>query len=61
VVHFLNKGEVYLGEDIHGEERGREWPQGRITAGGASLERERERRVERIRKEEERLESNQYK
>jgi hypothetical protein len=42
VVHFLNKGEVYLGEDIHGEERGREWPQGRITGGGASLERERE-------------------
>jgi hypothetical protein len=45
VVHFLNKGGGgggCLGEDLHSEKRGWEWPEGRITGGGASLERERE-------------------
>jgi hypothetical protein len=59
-VHFLNKGGGYLEEDLHGEERAREWTEDRIVGGGASLERER-RRVERKREEEERLRPNWYK
>jgi hypothetical protein len=46
MVHFLNKwggGGGYLGEDLHGEERGREWPNGRIAGGGATWERDEER------------------
>jgi hypothetical protein len=42
VVHFLNKGGGYLGEDLHGEERGRERSDGQITSGDAAFK---ERRV----------------
>jgi hypothetical protein len=62
VVHFLNKGGRdgwYLGEDLHGEERGQEWPDGRITGGNASLERDEE--SERMREEEEGWLPNRYK
>jgi hypothetical protein len=43
VVHFLNKGGGYLGEALHEEERGREWPTLQIAAGGDFLEREKRR------------------
>jgi hypothetical protein len=34
-VHFLKKGGGYLGEDLHGEEKGLEWPD--IQIAGCSV------------------------
>jgi hypothetical protein len=56
VVHFLNKGGWYLREDLQGEERGREWLEGRIAGADDFLERGEEKeemRRERRREEEE--------
>jgi hypothetical protein len=39
MVHFLNKGGGgggYLEEDLHGEERGQEWPVGWIAGGSVT-------------------------
>jgi hypothetical protein len=39
MVHFLNKGGGgggYIGEELHGEERGQEWSDARITGDDAS-------------------------
>jgi hypothetical protein len=37
IVYFLNKGgrRGHLGKDLHEEEGGREWPDGRIADNGA--------------------------
>jgi hypothetical protein len=42
VLHFVNKGGGgggYIEEDLHGEERGREWPEGWIAGASNFLER----------------------